>query len=994
MYSSHTHPLFKLLLLLSFFLIAWIGTCQAQVRVPFQPRASKADPTQTSFRVKGDFVIIGNTNLTLENYDDFKMNDNRMVYASSFVGGMSGDLNSSGAELKFPQQAGVDHACTEILFAGLYWTGRSGESRFVTITDQGATLTKDKQQISLQGPRLGDRLNVLVDANSIRFPEGLDNANDVGIFVGFQDVTDYVKFHGEGFYRGINLALLQGTNYYFGGWSLVVIYENPNLPLKDITVFDGYAYVRAQFPEEYTIQLEGIKTKEAGNVRVKLGVMAGEGDVAAAGDFLAIEKGAGSNDFVQLSHPLNSSDNFFNSSIYPSDFQRIPSLKNNTGMDLSSFYIDNLNNEVIANNQRSLKFKYGTTWDTYVIYNLTVAVDVDEPKIEGLHQLVSVNGSSTIPDSYKPGDEVTLQVDIRNLGTGQLRSNRLTINLPKGVELVSTQADNLQQPVNTSVTQVRNPDGSITLSWEMGNLDAVADIQEILARMRYKVRITEFCDELSGLCGAVLSLNGSLVGIVASTLQPYEETPLVIGKATDTPCDTRTAVIGSIDLRLDVFDFFVENCLNLNNGVAEICNLSDMTEVPLSELMKFFPTGTRFYDRNPLDPNVRELGENSGNPFPPTIGVDFFASFRSDQIGCFIPFRLANKPLAVSISVDEVCEVSGYGLREVSVTTTGLGVNGTMRLNGSAVTLAAIQRLAPGNYMLEVEDGGCLVEEAFTVAPFDVFQAVLDADESILEITCAGESSGQLTLVLSGGNVSFRKVDLSGFATDGTPLLRTIQNPVAGPQVFNNLPAGTYEWKVETVNGCTATGQEIIFDLGVPPTPADFTFTHAQIGQTGAFLPGQGIQFTITQPLQFTDVIWEFGDGQSSTLDNPVHTFQSPGTYQVSLSLLDSNGCIVEQRKEVVIIGGGLLMPDAFSPNGDGVNDYFFPVFTQVEKLTLRIYNRWGELIFYTADKNSLGWDGSHHGKPAPAASYSYQLEYTVEGEAQQIHRGTLVLVR
>ncbi|GHB26151.1 hypothetical protein GCM10008106_03390 [Mongoliitalea lutea] len=964
----------------------------AQVRVPFKPRAPKADPTKTNYRINGDFLIIGNTNLTLEDYDDFKMNDNQMVYTSAFEGGLSGNLNSSGAELKFPQQAGVDHACTEILFAGLYWTGRSGESRLVTITDRGATLTKDKQQMTFQGPRLGERLNVLADENSIRFPEGLDNANDVGIFVGFQDVTDYVKFHGEGFYRGINLALLQGTNYFFGGWSLIVIYENPNLPLKDITVFDGYAYVRGDSPEEFIIPIDGIQTQEEGNVRVKVGIMAGEGDVAAEGDFFAIERGVGTNDFVPLSHEQNSPNNFFNSSINVGEPGRIPLLRNNTGMDLATFFIDNPNNELIANNQTSLRFKYGTTWDTYVIYNLAIAIDIDEPKIEGLHQVVSVNGQTAIPESLKPGDEVRLQVDIRNLGTEQLRSNRIELKLPRGVELVSADGINFQQPVTTVVNQSAGPNAGTRLYWDFGNLDPETDLSFVLARLSYTIRITENCESISTLCGATISLDGFLVGVQSSTSQPYEQVGLVIESTSATGCQRVGGTTGPINFRLDVFDFFQTNCLNLEGQSIEICNLADMSEVPAEILMDYFPIGTRFYDQNPLAPDAREIGGDSGNPFPPTTGVDFYASFTADQIGCFLSFQLKNKPLTATIEVEDTCEIPSDGLREVHLIITGLSSDGVLSLNGVLSTPDSIKRLAPGTYALSIEDGSCLIEKTIEVKPFANFEAVLQTPGSVLQLNCSGEASGVLVLEVTG-NTAFNSLKLEGVAGDGTTLTRTISSPVPGIYTFEELPAGTYTWTLETVDGCLKLGQELIMDATNLPTQVDFTFTNPQSSST-IFSVGQPVQFTVTSPPIFTDAVWDFGDGQTVLGDKPLHTFQSPGVYMVTLSLMDTNGCLSSQSKEIQIAGGGLRMPQAFTPDGDGLNDFFFPVFTQVDSLSMWVFNRWGEMVFFTADKNSQGWDGYHLGRIAPPGTYSFQLEYRIKDEFVQYLRGTFLLVR
>ncbi|MGY6520137.1 MAG: PKD domain-containing protein [Mongoliitalea sp.] len=964
----------------------------SQVRVPFEPRAAQADPSKKNYRVNGDFLIIGNTNLTLEDYDDFKMNDNRMIYTSAFVGGHLGEINSSGAELKFPQAAGVDHACTEILFAGLYWTGRSGESRFVTITDQGATRTRDKQQIIFQGPRPGDRLNILVDENSIRFPEGLDNDNDVGIFVGFQDVTDYVKFHREGFYAGLGLALLQGTNYYFGGWSLVVVYENPNLPLKDITVFDGYAYVRGLIDEEFIIPIEGIQTQEEGNVRVKVGIMAGEGDVSANGDFFAIERGVGTNDFVRLSHDSNTPDNFFNSSINVGESRRIPSFKNNTGMDLATFFIDNPNNEIIGNNQTSLRFKYGTNWDTFVIYNLTIAVDVDEPAIEGFHQLLTINGGTNFVGTFSPGDQLGLTVDIRNLGSDRLLSNRIEMQLPRGLELVSASGENFQDPTTTNVVHTVDPSGASILRWDFGNLDPVADRSEVLARLNYTVRVTENCDIISTLCDATVSLDGFITGIAASSGQPYGEIPLIVESEDAGACLRGSSTVAPISIPLDVFTYLRFTCLNDFDEEVKVCNLSQLEEVPMEVLAQYFPNGTRFFDRNPMFEGAVEIGGNSGNPFPPLTDNVFFANFNENEIRCYIPFLLVDNILEVEIRIDKACE-STDGRRAFETEITGFKPSTRIFLNDALVDLASIQRLFPGDYVLRVVDGGCVVEKEFTIRPFEGFGVELINERSIFENVCPGGREGLLVFEVTG-NVPFEKLELTGFPTRGGSFVRSLPNPAPGEYEFGALPSGRYEWRLVTVDGCVQEGQTTIVDSDAFFIPAAFEYEGDPASQFEGYLIGERIQFTIIQPTIYTSVQWDFGDGTTSTLDNPTHTYQSKGIYTIRLRMVDINGCTQEVLETIEISAGSLRMPTAFSPSGDERNRHFFPVAIQLESLTFRVFNRWGEMVFFTTDINSKGWDGTHQGREAPAGTYIYQLDYKIIGEPASNQKGSFILIR
>jgi len=123
----------------------------------------------------------------------------------------------------------------------------------------------------------------------------------------------------------------------------------------------------------------------------------------------------------------------------------------------------------------------------------------------------------------------------------------------------------------------------------------------------------------------------------------------------------------------------------------------------------------------------------------------------------------------------------------------------------------------------------------------------------------------------------------------------------------------------------------------------------------------------------------------------PDYTVTQPGLY----SLRAANGCGSVQDE--VIINRGLckvFVPTAFTPNGDGKNDLFKILGTEnISSLHLKIFNRWGEIVFETRDK-AKGWDGRHKGVPAPLGNYVYLLEYkdAVSGALQSM-RGSFILI-
>jgi len=104
----------------------------------------------------------------------------------------------------------------------------------------------------------------------------------------------------------------------------------------------------------------------------------------------------------------------------------------------------------------------------------------------------------------------------------------------------------------------------------------------------------------------------------------------------------------------------------------------------------------------------------------------------------------------------------------------------------------------------------------------------------------------------------------------------------------------------------------------------------------------------------------------------PLSTTDSTIKYTVTLT--DSFGCKYSDET-LVLVEGTLYIPNAFTPNGDGINDYFGPEAIDVTRYSLKIFNRWGEIIF-TSSNLKNGWDGTFKGKIAQNDVYVYQLFY------------------
>lgn len=110
---------------------------------------------------------------------------------------------------------------------------------------------------------------------------------------------------------------------------------------------------------------------------------------------------------------------------------------------------------------------------------------------------------------------------------------------------------------------------------------------------------------------------------------------------------------------------------------------------------------------------------------------------------------------------------------------------------------------------------------------------------------------------------------------------------------------------------------------------------------------------------------WTFGDKQTSVEQNPKHIFQKQGGYSVQLTIKNSNGCTATMLKTISVLQNyNLFAPKAFSPNGDGLNDNWFPEGLRSDNVmgfTLKIVDpKSSTVVFATSDKN-FKWDGRRH---------------------------------
>ena len=140
---------------------------------------------------------------------------------------------------------------------------------------------------------------------------------------------------------------------------------------------------------------------------------------------------------------------------------------------------------------------------------------------------------------------------------------------------------------------------------------------------------------------------------------------------------------------------------------------------------------------------------------------------------------------------------------------------------------------------------------------------------------------------------------------------------------------------------------------------------------------------------------WKPDDGSlnNPNINDPIATPTVTTVYTVYG--LDVYGCLDSASVTVSIdttSEGGL--PSAFSPNDDGRNDYFHIVGAKYAKMVeMRIFNRWGEVVFFTNDRN-ISWDGKYKGVPQDMGVYSYAIIVANPGGENIVYKGNITLIR
>ena len=154
---------------------------------------------------------------------------------------------------------------------------------------------------------------------------------------------------------------------------------------------------------------------------------------------------------------------------------------------------------------------------------------------------------------------------------------------------------------------------------------------------------------------------------------------------------------------------------------------------------------------------------------------------------------------------------------------------------------------------------------------------------------------------------------------------------------------------------------------------AEFNYESGNNDFCGLFSISDPISFNIVSTGDIVNSEWDFGDGSStvSNVESPTHVYDEIGTYIITLTVTDPYGCIDSYTYPIEITKGyEIVLPTAFTPNADGINDNIRPVYNCMTQVEMIIYDTWGSLLYTETGENIIGWDGTIDGSPAENGNY------------------------
>ncbi|SDQ13733.1 T9SS type B sorting domain-containing protein [Flagellimonas zhangzhouensis] len=759
-------------------------------------------------------------------------------------------FSSSSATLAIP-----DTGCSLIRYAGLYWSAVYSDSNRST----------DFNQIKFQVPGAS---YVDLTADEILFDgQGDSDFGNYAPYACYKDVTSILTglANPDGEYTVANVRASSGDNVQggvSGGWTLVIVYENPTYPGKYITTFDGYAGIKSG--QTVDIPFSGFTTLPAPfPVNAKLGVAALEGDNRISGDGLSIRADSNST-FTSLSNAANPATNFFNSNITDEGViqtNRNPNSINTLGWDVDLFTIPNPSRSVIPNSETGATLRASSSQDKYDIFFTSLDVEIIEPHMNLAKTVEDIGGNDITGQGVNLGQYLDYVLTFQNVGNDDAINYTIRDILPINVTL-----DESSISMPAGVTYTYDP-STRTVLFTVPN--GIIEENDPAATIRMRVQVAENCYDFIDACTDIIQ------NVAYSTYQgainsaQITDDPSVSefdGCGFGTPGATnfllddlsacnfdRTVQLCGDNVLLDAGDNFDSYTwyldVNGNNqidvGTDTVVTDTDSDNDPSTLLVT--ETGTYLVDKQVADPckdfmeiiTVELFGSVQSNPITALIN-DTSNTIDGDIIVCpndgsetpEIFLCGLNDTELIQINVPDALSIVWEQLDEASC---GAAVDGCANTDGSCTW----DTVDTGNDFLATDSGQYRItlnyqNGCFTRFYFNVYKNPLDPQYTSRDIIC--NTDGNITVTNMPLSYEFQLVNQStgaiitpyqsspsfDISTNGAYMVEMRQAGVTGGCVFllDNIGILQRDFQVDITTqntNCTGLGEISISVLDVEP---------------------------------------------------------------------------------------------------------------------------------------------------------------------------------
>ena len=945
-----------MLRLLTLFLILLPNLVKAQINIPHT--------LYQQFNGPYDYTIIGNTH---NPYDNWTSPVQPCVM-----------LTSSSATLNLASNQ-------TIVGAYLVWAGIGN--------GQGTNITLNGMNIQ------PDYINVLdAHPSTFLFPWNY--------FSAVKNITNYVQTYGNGLYQVSNFDLNPFIStyctggVYYSGWNVIVVYSNPSLPNKQLNIYDGYQFVGAPVTTSYNFSISNLNVSNTVGAKMTYIVYDGSPNFFI-NESVKINGNTLSNAQNPANNPFNGTNSFTGSN-------------SSWNMDVDTYSINNyigVGNTSLQIALNSLTNRNISTIITSIQSELPDAtISLDSITGQGICQnqdltldytIYNVNSNDTLlagtPISVYANNNVLLSTVTlpSNILIGDSLSLSTLVTIPASI----SSPFSLSMVVNQNSTQL-----GVYPESNFGN-NVSNDSTISLTTIVYPNfgNVGPFCQGTTYTLPSV-SLNN--VDGVWSPAFNNQSSGTYYFLPNDTTCNQPLQLsVSIVGLSTPVFNIIDSICQN------------DNLLFPVSTQTGAFGTWSPVFDNQntttyTFTPTISTPAVGCPTPAQHTVNiipstVPTFSLLDSICLNSQLTFPMvsdnsitgtwspafdnqnsATYTFMPDASNTATCLVSAQHAVVIVPPSTPNFFFANSLCSGSTFTLPSVSDNGiAGTWSVPFNDQ---VSTNYTFTP-DTTSVISSCSPSVTEsiaiIPTLSPSFNFADSLCEDAVFNFPDVSIEGITGIWTP-------------TFNNQATQNYTFTPSSVGitntslglRCPQVVNQIMTILANPV--ADFT---PQYSVLPLYMPSTILDNNSSNAYTY---FWNFGDGTTNdSIFSPEHTFpEEAGSYLVSLQVSNELGCM-DSTSQVIVVEHDpvVFIPNAFTPDGDGLNNEFTAVFPENMKLAsyeMYIYDRWGELVFYSQDPKQ-GWDASLAGFDAPDGVYSYLVKYKEFGYVNKFQvTGSVVVIR